>query len=106
MENCNYDAALPLWAETLEWKHREMGDCVNTLSSMGVLATLHYVMGRLDLALPLLRDALQRSRRGLGDRHPTSQGLAAAAAQVLASQEEDEGEQQEDETIHKRRRRA
>jgi hypothetical protein len=39
---------------------------------MGNLAMLHNDMGRHDLALPLYRDALQRSRRVLGNRHPNT----------------------------------
>jgi hypothetical protein len=59
--------------ENLERMRRLEGDdSVNTVSSMAYLADLHGRMGRVDLALPLLRDVLQRKRRVLGNRHPST----------------------------------
>ena len=43
---------------------------VYCMVSMSNLAGLHDTMGRLDLALPLFHDALQRTRRILGNRNP------------------------------------
>jgi len=50
---------------------------------MGNLAHLHSEMGRHDLALPLFRDALQRSRRVLGNRHPDTLVVVAKMGKSL-----------------------
>ena len=50
---------------------------------MGNLAALHRNMGRNHLALPLLRDALQRSRRVLGNRHPSTLSIMAVMGYSL-----------------------
>jgi hypothetical protein len=50
---------------------------------MGNLAALHNKMGRNDLALPLFRDTLQRSRRVLGNRHPFTLGTMARLGKSL-----------------------
>jgi hypothetical protein len=47
------------------------------------LADLHDDLGRRDLALPLFRDVLQRSRRILGNRHPSTLDTMAKMGQSL-----------------------
>jgi hypothetical protein len=79
MEMKNYDAALLLMTENLEQMRQLEGDNVSTLTMMTNLAELHCRMNRQDLALPLLRDTLQRSRRVLGNHH----GITLLAMQMM-----------------------